>query len=81
MGWGLLDPATQARALRAPAGFWPRGADALPRRRDQGSVRERQATDRLWDAHRDAIAAVVDKLTDDQKAALRDILDTLNADG
>lgn len=40
----------------------------------------RQATDRLWDAHRDAIAAVVDKLTDDQKTALRDILDTLNAD-
>jgi DNA-binding MarR family transcriptional regulator len=38
----------------------------------------RQATDRLWDAHHDAIAAVVDKLTDHQKAALRDILDTLN---
>lgn len=40
----------------------------------------RQATDRLWDDHRDAVAAVVDKLTEDQKTALREILDTLNAD-
>ncbi len=39
-----------------------------------------QTTERLWDAHRDAIASVVDKLTDHQKAALRDILDTLNTD-
>ncbi|WP_328522702.1 MarR family winged helix-turn-helix transcriptional regulator [Kribbella sp. NBC_00359] len=40
----------------------------------------RQATDQLWDAHRDAMAAVVDKLTPAQKATLHDILDTLDAD-
>lgn len=40
----------------------------------------RRATDRLWAEHQDAIAAVVDRLTDEQKTALRDILATLNAD-
>lgn len=40
----------------------------------------RLAADRLWNDHRDAMAAVVGKLTDDQKTALRDILDALDAD-
>lgn len=39
--------------------------------------RGRCATDALWAAHRDTIAAVVDHLSDEQKIALRDILTTL----
>jgi len=39
----------------------------------------RARTDRLWQAHRQSISAIVDHLSDDQKIALQDVLHALAA--